>query len=83
MTDPDDGLSPLARWYREAAPWTSAVWQLTGSALVGVGMGLAADKYLGVEPWGLLVGAVLGCVTGFYAFILSVTRLMDSKSKKK
>lgn len=83
MSEPDDGLSPLARSYRAAAPWLSAVWQFTGSALVGVAMGYGLDRWWGSNPWGLLVGGLVGSGVGFYAFIRSTTKLMDEQSKAK
>jgi F0F1-type ATP synthase assembly protein I len=79
----DDGLSSLAKLYREAAQWSSAVWQLTGSVMLGTGAGYWADSSLGTKPWGLLAGGLIGCAVGFYAFIRTVLRLMDSKSKRK
>ena len=83
MTDPDDGLSPAGKAYRDAAPWLSAVWQLTGGTMVGAGLGYWVDHHFGVGPWGLLVGGLFGVATGFYAFIRSVTRLLDAQSKRK
>lgn len=83
LKDPDDGLSPLAKSYRAAAPWLDAVWQLTGSAMMGTAMGYGVDRYFGVEPWGLVVGAVVGSGVGFYAFIRSTTRLSDAQAKKR
>lgn len=83
MKDPDDGLSPLAKSYRAAAPWLNAVWQFTGSALFGVGVGYGVDQHWGTTPWGLIVGGVVGSGAGFYAFIRSTNRLLDAQSKKK
>lgn len=79
---PDDGLSPLARSYRAAAPWLSAVWQFTGSALFGVAVGYGVDRWWGTKPWGLVIGGMVGSATGFYAFIKSTMRLLDAQSKK-
>lgn len=84
MKDPDDdGLSPMAKAYREAAPWLSAVWQLTGATMVGAGAGYWADRYFEVAPWGLMVGGLVGVATGFYAFIHSVMGLLNAQSKRK
>lgn len=83
LTNPDDGLSPLAKSYRAAAPWLAAVWQFTGSALVGVLAGYGFDRWTGFGPWGLVVGGVLGSGAGFYAFIRTTTRLMDEQSKQR
>ena len=79
MSGPDDGLSPLAKSYRAAAPWLAIVWQFTGSVLVGVGMGYGLDWWVGTKPWGLLAGGLLGSGVGFYAFVRSATKLMEKK----
>lgn len=83
LTDPDDGLSPLAKSYRAAAPWLGAVWQFTGSAVVGVVMGYGFDRWTGFGPWGLVVGGLIGSGVGFYAFVRTTTRLMESQSKHR
>jgi ATP synthase protein I len=75
-------LSPLARTYRAAEPWLSAVWQFTGSALFGVVVGYGLDRWWGTKPYALLIGGLLGSAVGFYAFIRSVTRLLDEQSRK-
>ncbi len=80
--DPDEGLSPLARSYRAAEPWLSAVWQFTGSALVGVAAGYGADRGLGSSPAGILVGGAVGSAVGFYAFIRSANRAIEQEKKK-
>lgn len=80
--DPDEGLSPLARSYRAAAPWLAAVWQFVGAALFGVAVGYGADRWLGVSPVGLLIGGLGGSAVGFYAFIRAANRLMEEGKKK-
>ena len=82
MSGDDDELSPLARAYQGAAPWLSAVWQFTGSALVGVAAGYAVDRWLGTGPWGLVVGGLVGSGVGFYAFIRAADRLLSRKDAK-
>lgn len=79
MTGNDDGLSALARAYRNAAPWLSAVWQFTGTALVGAAAGYGLDRWLGTGPWALVGGVVLGNALGLFAFMRAVTRLMEKK----
>jgi F0F1-type ATP synthase assembly protein I len=83
LKDPDEGLSPLAKSYRAAAPWLNAVWQFTGSAMFGVGVGYAVDQHWGVTPWGLVIGGAVGSGTGFYAFIRSTNRLLEEQSKRR
>lgn len=82
MKDPDEGLSPLAKSYRAAAPWLDAVWRFTGSALFGVAAGYGLDRWLGIGPWGLIIGGLGGSAIGFYAFIKAATKLMDEQSQR-
>ena len=81
LEDPDDGLSPLAKSYRAAAPWLSVVWQFIGSALFGVAVGYGLDQWRGWTPWGLVVGGLVGSGVGFYAFIRGALKLMDEQKK--
>jgi ATP synthase protein I len=83
LSGPDDGLSPLAKSYRAAAPWLNAVWQFTGSALFGVAVGYGLDRWWGTQPWALIIGGLVGSGVGFYAFIRSATRLLDEQSKQR
>lgn len=82
MSGPDEGLSPLAKSYRAAAPWLNAAWQFTGSALFGVAVGYGVDRWWGTKPWGLVIGGLVGSGVGFYAFIRSATRLLNEQSKQ-
>jgi ATP synthase protein I len=41
------------------------------SIVIGAGLGYAADRRFGSEPWGVVVGLVLG----FGAFVLRLVRL--------
>lgn len=75
LSDPDDGLSPLAKSTRAAEPWLNAVWQFTGSVIVMVGVGYAVDRFAHTTPWGLIVGGLIGTGVGFYAFIRTSNRL--------
>ncbi len=79
---PDEGLSPLAKSYRAAAPWVGAVWQFVGSTGLMVAAGYAADRWLGSTPFGLIAGGLLGGAVGFYAFIRTTNRLFEAGKKK-
>lgn len=83
LKDPDEDLSALAKSYRAAEPWLSAVWQFTGSALFGVAAGYGLDRWLGIGPWGLIIGGMGGSAVGFYAFIRSANRLMEEQKREK
>lgn len=83
MGDPDEGLSSLARNYRAAAPWLSAVWRLFGGVGMGVVGGVFIDRWLGSSPVATLIGALLGMGAGFYGFIQGVMALSKKQGEKK
>jgi ATP synthase protein I len=70
-----DGLSDTARQLQAAAPYVSAVWKMVGGAVVGVGLGLLFDRWLGTRPWGLVGWSVAGISVGFYGFIRDMLKL--------
>lgn len=37
---------------------------IIGGILGGIGLGFLADKYLGIFPWGIIVGILLGVSIG-------------------
>jgi len=37
--------------------------------LAGVFLGLWVDRHRGTDPWGVVVGAILGAVLGFYNLV--------------
>jgi ATP synthase protein I len=73
--DEDDGLSPMARQMRAAAPYVSAVWKLVGGAVVGVLGGYFLDRRLGTAPWVMLGLSLVGISVGFYGFLREMARL--------
>jgi F0F1-type ATP synthase assembly protein I len=83
LKDPDDGLSPLAKSTRAAAPWLNAVWQFTGSVSFLVAVGYGVDRWSGHAPWGLIVGGSVGSCVGLYAFIRTANRLLEEESREK
>ena len=42
---------------------------LFGSVAAFCGAGWLVDKWLGIAPWGLVIGIVLGSAAGLYEFI--------------
>lgn len=51
---------------RQSVPYMVASYTLIGS-LIGLSLlGYFADKWLGTEPWLLLLGVILGLVIGLY-----------------
>jgi F0F1-type ATP synthase assembly protein I len=76
VSEPDDGLSGLAKAYQNAGPWLSAVWSLIGGPLLGGLVGYGIDKWMvNKGPWAFLTGLMLGIVVGFVGFLVRVTRL--------
>ncbi len=56
----------LTEMMRQAGPYMSAAYTLTGG-LLGLGLlGFLLDRYLGTSPAFVLVGLGLGLVVGFY-----------------
>ena len=89
LGDPDEGLSPLAKGYRAAAPWLSAVWRLFGGVGMGVVAGVLLDRKFGSSPVATLLGSLIGMGIGFYGFIKGVMDLSkkpqqdETKDQKK
>ena len=77
----DEGseLGETARQMRAAEPYLSAVWKLTGGAVVGVLGGYYLDKWLGTSPWLLLGLSLVGISAGFYGFLHEMARLGKRK----
>ena len=50
--------------------------QLGASVLVGLGLGLLLDRLLHTSPWFLLIGLILGIVSGGYSVVRMVLKEM-------
>ena len=80
MPEPEDGLSPLAKSMRQAAPWLEISSRLTGGAIFGVLAGWGLDKWMGWEQhWGIIGCSVLGIFVGFWGFISGVIKMGKKK----
>lgn len=55
-----------------SGPVAGAGYALIGAILLLGGLGYAVDAWMGSEPWGLLVGLLLGIVVGFYELARTV-----------
>ena len=53
--------------------------ELIAALIVGVGMGLIVDNYLGTKPFGLIIFFILGSFAGF----LNIYRVMRRIEKQK
>ncbi len=57
---------------------------MAASVLVGVGLGwLAQKKWPGIAPWGLVVGLLLGAVSGFWELYKLNVRPRGPKKPKE
>ena len=59
---------------QRSGPAAAASYTLTGGILFLGGLGYAADRWWGTSPWFLVIGLVLGIVTGFYALVKAAQR---------
>jgi F0F1-type ATP synthase assembly protein I len=56
-------------------PWllagqlTAVAWEFFGSIIAGAALGYFADRWLGLAPWGLILGTLLGSSTGLYRMV--------------
>jgi len=47
---------------------------MVGGILSGIGLGYLADKYLGIYPWGVIVGVILGVIAGTAGVVHTINR---------
>lgn len=88
VTKPDENNPPPERDFvaeyraREREQRESSQWQqLSGTAIefavsivLGAVAGWGFDRWRGTEPWGLVIGVILGFVTGFYLLLKVAAR---------
>lgn len=59
---------------------TSQAWRiladLFGGVFVGLALGLIADRFLGISPWGTIGGVLLGFAVSVWMARLTANRLM-------
>jgi F0F1-type ATP synthase assembly protein I len=69
---PDDrdflarSFSYLQENVRRSGPAAAASYTLIGAIILLGGIGYAVDRWLGMSPWFLLGGLLLGLIVGFY-----------------
>lgn len=54
--------------------------EMVAALVVGVGIGLLLDNWLGTKPWMLIVFFILGCGAGF-TNLIRVARELDRKTR--
>lgn len=64
----DDDWHPL----RSAAVASGAGLTMLSSIALGVWAGLKIDEWLGTDPWGLILLAVVGAVSGLWSVITQI-----------
>lgn len=47
---------------------------MVGGILAGIGVGYLADKYLGIFPWGIIIGIILGVFVGGYGVYNTINK---------
>lgn len=52
-----------------------AITSLVVSIIAMLGIGWALDRWLGIGPWGIVGGILLGSVVGFYQFIKIISKI--------
>ncbi|MEO7192907.1 MAG: AtpZ/AtpI family protein [Vicinamibacterales bacterium] len=69
-------LARSARSFQENVSRSGAVagasYALIGAIILLGGIGYGLDAWLGIRPWGLVGGLVLGIVVGFYELAKTV-----------
>ena len=63
--------------FKKIAGLSSLVLMLPSSIAVGLFIGYWLDKWLGTDPWLLIVFLLLGTVSGFYSLLRGVSRYKD------
>lgn len=55
----------------------AAAISLFAAVVAGLVVGWLLDRWLGTQPWLLVVGLVLGAAAGFYEFIRATSKLSE------
>lgn len=64
-------LEPVMSPNPQPSPWRYAGLglELAGGIAVFIGIGYLFDRWMGTDPWGMIVGAILGLAGGLYNMI--------------
>jgi len=74
-TMPDKGPSKID--FKKIAGLSSLVLMLPSSIAVGLLIGYYLDKWLGTDPWLLIVFLLLGIFSGFYSLLRGLGKYKD------
>jgi ATP synthase protein I len=72
---PDKG--PSKTDFKKIAGLSSLVLMLPSSIAVGLLIGYYLDKWLGTDPWLLIVFLLLGIFSGFYSLLRGLSKYKD------
>jgi len=72
---PDKGPSKID--LKKIAGLSSLVLMLPSSIAVGLLVGYYLDKWLGTDPWLLIVFLLLGIFSGFYSLLRGLSKYKD------
>ena len=64
----------LQQTVSQAGPVAAASYTLIGAIVLLGGLGYGLDAWLGIRPWGVVGGLVLGLIVGFYELARTVFR---------
>jgi ATP synthase protein I len=71
------------RLFRDLRLYGSLGIEMAAAVLIGTLMGYWADKWLGTQPWILIVGFILGAAAGFRNLFGFIAREDHDKGKGK
>jgi F0F1-type ATP synthase assembly protein I len=75
-------LESFSEAYREISPYLNISYFFLAAIGLLAWIGYHLDKLWGSSPWGLVGGAILGIVIGFYNFFKTVSGSFDKKKQK-
>jgi ATP synthase protein I len=69
--------------YRDFAPYLTMGFQLAAAVLAFFFIGMWLDGKCGTDPWGKIVGIILGTSGGFIKFFATVNQLSKKEEQQK
>ena len=73
--------SSLSEAYRDISPYLNISYFFLAAIGLFAWIGHYLDGRWGSKPWGIIGGAVLGVIVGFYNFIKTVSRSSEKNKK--
>lgn len=75
----DEGRPARKNYWVVAGELTAIAFEFSAMVGGGVVAGLLADRWLGTEPWLLILFALLGTGTGFYRMIQTLLHFQKNQ----